>query len=97
MSIPASLTISKLRYLETEDSLTAGKFVAPQDIDEKPSNSLHAFTNGSWLDIKISGMIVAVVICILSLLGLTSALLGWWGRYLNINNPSLSVELMAGY
>lgn len=97
MSIPASLAISKLRYPETEDSLTAGKIVVPQDTDERPSNSLHAFANGSWLGIKVGGMILAAVLCILSLLGLTNGLLGWWGRYLNINNPPLSVELVVGY
>jgi concentrative nucleoside transporter, CNT family len=97
MSIPASLTISKLRYPETEESLTAGKIVIPRDTDERPSNSLHAFANGSWLGIKIGGMIVAAVLCILSLLGLTNGLLGWWGRYLNINDPPLSIELIVGY
>ena len=97
MSIPASLTISKLRYPETEESLTAGKIVIPRDRDERSSNSLHAFTNGSWLGIKVSGMILAAVLCILSLLGLTNGLLGWWGHYLNINNPPLSVELIVGY
>lgn len=97
MSIPASLTISKLRYPETEESLTAGKVVIPRDTDERPSNSLHAFANGSWLGIKVGGMIVAAVLCILSLLGLTNGLLGWWGRYLSINDPPLSVELIVGY
>jgi len=97
MSIPASLTISKLRYPETEESLTTGKIVIPRDTDERPSNSLHAFANGSWLGIKIGGMIVAAVLCILSLLGLTNGLLSWWGRYLNIDDPPLSVELIVGY
>jgi len=97
MSIPASLTISKLRYPETEESLTAGKIVIPRDRDERPSNSLHAFASGSWLGIKVGGMIVAAVLCILSRLGLTNGLLGWWGRYFNIDNPPLSVELIVEY
>jgi CNT family concentrative nucleoside transporter len=97
MSIPASLAISKLRYPETEEPLTAGKIIIPQDIDNRPSNPLHAFANGSWLGIKVGGMIVAAVLCILALLGLTNGLLGWWGRYLSINNPPLSVELIVGY
>lgn len=53
MSIPASLAISKLRYPETEESLTAGKLIVPKDGDERPSNSLHAFANGSWLGLKV--------------------------------------------
>ncbi|TVY90516.1 Solute carrier family 28 member [Lachnellula willkommii] len=97
MSIPASLAISKLRYPETEEPLTAGKIVIPEDQDERPTNSLHAFANGSWLGIKIGGMIVASLLCILALLGLVNGLLGWWGRYLNIDNPLLSVELILGY
>ncbi|KAI9763414.1 MAG: hypothetical protein M1840_000545 [Geoglossum simile] len=97
MSIPASLTISKLRYPETEEPLTASKTVIPQNADERPSNFLHAFTHGSWLGIKISGMIVAAVLCILALLGLTNGLLSWWGRYLNIDDPSLTVQLVVGY
>jgi CNT family concentrative nucleoside transporter len=97
MSIPASLTISKLRYPETEEPLTAGKIVIPRDVNERPSNSLHAFANGSWLGIKVAGMISAAVLCILALLGLADGLLGWWGRYLNINDPPLSVQLIVGY
>jgi CNT family concentrative nucleoside transporter len=97
MSIPASLAISKLRYPETEESLTAGKIIVPKDQDEKSSNSLHAFSNGSWLGIKIGGMIIAALLCILALLGLVNGLLGWWGHYLNINKPPLSVQMIVGY
>ena len=97
MSIPASIAISKLRYPETDEPLTAGRIVTPPDTEERPVNSLHAFASGSWLGLKVSGMIVAAVLCILSLLGLTNGLLGWWGRYLNIENPPLSVELIVGY
>jgi len=97
MSIPASLAISKLRYPETEESLTAGKIVIPKDNDERPTNSLHAFANGSWLGLKIGGMIIAGLLCILALLGLVNALLGWWGGYLSIDNPKLTIQLILGY
>jgi concentrative nucleoside transporter, CNT family len=97
MSIPASLAISKLRYPETEEPLTVGKIVIPASDEEKPQNSLHAFGNGSWLGIKIGGMIVAALLCILALLGLTNGLLIWWGHYLNIENPDLTVQLILGY
>lgn len=97
MSIPASLAISKLRYPETEESLTAGKIIIPKDQDERPSNSLHAFANGSWLGLKIGAMIVSALLCILALLGLCNGLLGWWGRYLNIDDPKLSVQMIVGY
>lgn len=95
MSIPASLAISKLRYPETEESLTAGTIMIPKDEDEKPSNSLHAFANGSWLGLKVAGYIVTALLCILSLLGLANGILGWWGHYLNIAN--LTVQMLLGY
>lgn len=95
MSIPASLAISKLRYPETEESLTAGTTVVPKDADERPANSLHAFANGSWLGIKVAGMIIAALLCILALLGLCNGLLTWWGHYLNIKH--LTIELILGY
>lgn len=97
MSIPASLAISKLRYPETEESLTAGQVVVPEEPGEKAANSLHAFANGAWLGLRIAGMIMSTLLCILALLGLVNGLLGWWGRYLNINDPPLSVELIVGY
>jgi CNT family concentrative nucleoside transporter len=95
MSIPASLAISKLRFPETEESLTAGKVVIPESGEERPQNSLHAFGSGSWLGLKIGAMIVAALLCILSLLGLVNGLLTWWGGYLNID--SLTVQLILGY
>ena len=97
MSIPASLAISKLRYPETEETLTAGRVVIPDDDEHKAANSLHAFANGAGLGLKIAGIILATLLCIIALLGLANGLLGWWGRYLDINDPSLSVELIIGY
>ncbi|KAL9031963.1 MAG: hypothetical protein Q9196_000036 [Gyalolechia fulgens] len=97
MSIPASLAISKLRYPETEETLTTGRCIIPDDDEHRAANSLHAFANGAWLGLKIAGMILATLLCILALLGLANGLLTWWGRYLNINDPPLTVELIVGY
>ena len=97
MSIPASLAISKLRYPETEETLTTGRVVIPDDEEHKAANSLHAFANGAWLGLKIAGMILSTLLCIIALLGLANGLLTWWGRYLNINDPPLTVELIVGY
>lgn len=97
MSIPASLAISKLRYPESEETLTSGRVVIPDDDEHRAANSLHAFANGAWLGLKIAGMILATLLCIIALLGLADGLLTWWGRYLNINNPPLTVELIVGY
>ena len=81
MSIPASLAISKLRYPEEEETLTAGRVVIPDDDQDRAANSLHAFANGAWLGLKISGMIVATLLCIIALLGLANGLLTWWGQW----------------
>ena len=97
MSIPASLAISKLRYPETEETLTTGRIVIPDEDEHKAANSLHAFANGAWLGLKIAGMILSTLLCIIALLGLANGLLTWWGRYLNINDPPLTVELIVGY
>ena len=97
MSIPASLAISKLRYPETEETLTTGRIVIPDDEDHKSANSLHAFAKGAWLGLKIAGMILSTLLCIIALLGLANGLLTWWGRYLNVNDPPLTVELIVGY
>ncbi|PWY94479.1 H+/nucleoside cotransporter [Aspergillus sclerotioniger CBS 115572] len=97
MSIPSSLAASKLRWPEEEETLTAGRVVVPDDDEDKPANALHAFANGAWLGLKISGMIAATLLCIISLIGLINGLLTWWGHYLNINNPPLTIELIVGY
>ena len=95
MSIPASLAVSKMRYPEEEETLTAGRVVIPDDEEHRSANALHAFANGAWLGLKIGGMIVATLLCIIALLNLVNGLLTWWGNYLNI--PQLTLQLMFGY
>ena len=97
MSIPASLAISKLRYPETEEALTAGHVVIPENKDEKLENALHAFAVGAMLGIKIAGSIIGSLLCIISLVALINGLLTWWGRYININGPLLTLQTIIGY
>ena len=98
MSIPASLAFSKLRYPETEETLTAGRVVVPDDDEHKPANALHAFANGAWLGLKIAGMIISTLLCIIALLNLIDGLLTWWGRYINLDGDyDLTLELILGY
>ncbi|KAI0553438.1 H+/nucleoside cotransporter-like protein [Xylaria curta] len=97
MSIPASLAISKMRYPETEESLTAGKVVVPEDQEDKAANPLHAFANGAWLGLKIAGTIVATLLCIIAFVGLINGLLTWWGGYWGISNPDLTLQFLLGY
>lgn len=98
MSIPASLAVSKMRYPETEETLTSGRVVVPEDDDEhKATNALQAFANGAWLGIKIAGMIVSTLLCIIAFVSLINAFLTWWGKYWNIADPDLTLELILGY
>lgn len=97
MSIPASLAISKLRYPETEISLTAGSVTVPEDAEDKSENVLHAFAKGALLGIQIALSIVASLLCVIALVGLINGLLTWWGRYLNINSPLLTLQTIFGY
>lgn len=97
MSIPASLACSKLRWPEEEESLTAGRIVIPDNEEHKAANALHAFATGTWLGLKIAAMIASTLLCIISLIGLVNGLLTWWGHYLNINDPPLTLELIVGY
>lgn len=97
MSIPASLAMSKLRYPETEEALTAGRVVIPDDDEHKAENALHAFANGAWLGLKIAGSILTSILCIIAAVGLINALMTWWGKYLNINDPQLTLQTIFGY
>jgi CNT family concentrative nucleoside transporter len=98
MSIPASLAISKLRYPEEEETLTAGRVVIPDDDEHRAANSLHAFANGAWLGLKIGGMIVATLLCIIALLNLVDGILTWWGHYINLDGEyDLTLQLILGY
>ncbi|CAG8905982.1 unnamed protein product [Penicillium egyptiacum] len=97
MSIPASLAVSKIRWPEEEETLTAGRVVVPDDEEHRAANALHAFTGGTWLGLKIAAMITSTLLCIIALIGLVNGLLTWWGRYLNINDPPLTLELIVGY
>ncbi|KAK6218641.1 NupC family nucleoside transporter [Colletotrichum tabaci] len=96
MSIPASIAVSKLRYPETEESLTKGSITVPDD-DEKASNAIHAFANGAWFGLKVAGMILATLLCIISFVALINGVLGWVGRYLGIHDPPLTLQLILGY
>ncbi|CAG9936757.1 unnamed protein product [Clonostachys rosea f. rosea IK726] len=97
MSIPASLAISKLRYPEVEETLTAGRVVIPDEDEHRAENALHAFADGALLGIRIAGTIMASILCIIAAVGLINGLLTWWGGYININDPQLTLQTMLGY
>ena len=63
MSIPASISISKLRYPETEEPVTRGQVVVDRGAADKqgrPANLLHAFSRGAIFGLVVAGQIVYV-------------------------------------
>ncbi|KAI8843732.1 Na+ dependent nucleoside transporter C-terminus-domain-containing protein [Chytridium lagenaria] len=63
MSIPCSLLISKMRYPETEESLTRGAVKIPEN-EEKDANFLHAAGNGAATGVQLILLIaVANFLC----------------------------------
>ncbi|KAK4182271.1 putative sodium/nucleoside cotransporter [Podospora australis] len=101
MSIPATLAVSKMRFPETRVPVTAGKVEVPKsEEDEKTVNALHAFTNGSWLGLKIGATIVACLLTMIAAVALVNGLLGWWGGYWGLDgeiHPKLSLQLILSY
>ncbi|KAJ2449953.1 hypothetical protein GGI03_007028, partial [Coemansia sp. RSA 2337] len=94
MSIPCSLALSKLRYPETEESLTRGVMVdPPRNTDE--ANILHALANGAAIGINLSLLISANLIAIIALVNLIDFLLTWLGQFVTIHQ--LTLELILGY
>ncbi|KAJ1936377.1 hypothetical protein FBU59_005071 [Linderina macrospora] len=94
MSIPCSLALSKLRYPETEASLTKGKMVdPPKHTDE--ANILHALANGAAIGLNISLLVAANLIAVVSMVQLINFFLTWFGQFITIN--ALTLELILGY
>ncbi|MBW0481629.1 hypothetical protein O181_021344 [Austropuccinia psidii MF-1] len=101
MSIPASLSISKLRFPEDRTSLTAGELVIPSNTNtEKDANALQAFSNGSSLGLKVAGMILANVLTVLGLLYTVNGALTWIGQFWGIDpngSHPLTLQLILQY
>lgn len=95
MSIPASLAMSKLRYPEEEESITANEVIISDASEKDAENTIHAFARGAWLGLRVAGMVAASLLCIIALLALVNALLSWWGTYWGFTN--LTLELILGY
>lgn len=98
MSIPASIAISKLRFPETEQSLTGGKAEIPKGLEDekdKPKNVLQAFSNGANLGLRTAGTMMIQCMCIIAIVALCNGLLTWFGKFWNIKE--LTLELMLSY
>ncbi|KAF9558580.1 H+/nucleoside cotransporter [Agrocybe pediades] len=98
MSIPASISISKMRIPEREEPVTRGKVTVDrgaQNDKNRPANALHAFSQGALFGLVVAGQILANVITVLSLVALINGLLTWIGRGFGIH--TLTLQLVLGY
>jgi CNT family concentrative nucleoside transporter len=96
MSIPCSVAISKLRYPETEKSITSDTVYIPNTKEnEETANVLHAAGKGAEVGIKIVFLILANIVSILAILYAINQFLTWLGRFVNITE--LSLQLITGY
>lgn len=95
MSIPCSVAISKLRYPETENSLSKTSIDISSHKNEETANILHAAGIGAELGIKIVFLIMANIVSILAILYAVNGFLTWLGNFVNI--PELTLQLITGY
>ncbi|KAF9365598.1 hypothetical protein BGX34_009321 [Mortierella sp. NVP85] len=93
MSVPCAIVISKIRFPETEVPLTKGTAVAPAYKDRE-SNAIHAISNGAIFGIKLCIVIIAVLLAVISLLGLANGFLGWIFHFYGID---ISIEKIASW
>lgn len=98
MSIPGSIAVSKLRYPETEVSLSQGKVEFPEneeDENKKPQNVLQAFCDGANLGLFTAATMLVQCLCIIALVSLINGLLTYFGKFWNIGE--LTLELITSY
>lgn len=98
MSIPASISISKMRYPEEDEPVTRGHVVVDRGTEDKagrPANLLHAFSRGAIFGLVVAGQILANVLTILALVYTINGLLTWIGRGFGITQ--LTIQLVVGY
>ncbi|KAF9940123.1 hypothetical protein BGZ75_007380 [Mortierella antarctica] len=93
MSVPCAIVISKIRFPEEEVPLTRGTAVAPAYKDRE-SNAIHAISNGAIFGIKLCIVIVAVLLAVISLLGLANGFLGWIFHFYGVE---ISIEKIASW
>jgi len=97
MSIPASITISKMRLPETEEPVTRGRVTLDRGESKgrAPANALHAFSQGAVFGLIVAGQILTNVLTVLSLVAAINGLLTWIGRGFGIHH--LTLNLIIGY
>ncbi|KAI1307332.1 hypothetical protein EDD11_004518 [Mortierella claussenii] len=93
MSVPCAIVISKVRFPEEGVPLTKGKAIAPAYKDRE-SNAIHAISNGAIFGIKLCIVIIAVLLAVISLLGLANGFLGWIFHFYGVE---ISIQKIASW
>lgn len=112
MSIPASISISKLRIPETEEPVTRGNVVIAREETNQPVNALQAFGQGALFGLVVAGQILYVYrhmyiyislttpcrASVLTIVGLVTAIDGLltWIGK-GFAIPNLTLQLIFGY
>lgn len=76
MSTPCSLALSKMRYPETEDSISKGSVEIPKE-KEFEANVLHAAGNGAAQGIHLAALIAGSLLVLISLFTFVNEIVIW--------------------
>ncbi|KAK7035225.1 hypothetical protein VNI00_011992 [Paramarasmius palmivorus] len=96
MSIPASIAISKIRYPELDEPVTRGRVIVDRGEEKnRPTNVVHAFSNGAVFGLVVAGQILTNVLTVVSLIAALNGLLTWIGRGFGITE--LTIQLVLKY
>lgn len=72
--------------------------LVPADDENKPAKNLDAFAKGACLRLKIAGITVATLLCIIAFIALINGLLTRFGHYITLAGEyDLTTELILGY
>ncbi|KAI5889752.1 uncharacterized protein SCHCODRAFT_02635519 [Schizophyllum commune H4-8] len=100
MSIPASISISKMRMPETEEPVTRGQVIVDRGDGDAhpPANAMHAFSKGAVFGLIVAGQILTNVLTVLSLVSMINGLMTWIGRGFGLHDAhALTLQLVIGY
>ncbi|KAI9218907.1 Na+ dependent nucleoside transporter C-terminus-domain-containing protein, partial [Blastocladiella britannica] len=98
MSVPCSLSLSKLRWPETEQSITKGEVMIPES-DNDEANLLHAAANGAAQGMTLAGLIAGTLLSIIALYNFVDIVFERFFFYLNHlgTGKIINLELVTGY